>query len=99
MYQQVEGTGVDLGDPVPISQGPLSISIPRDPVVPSQKVRLDPPGTHPKHLRNEGTWILRASRVSNVAARNQMALKATVCGTSLEPFGSCFWCTLLNWIR
>ena len=46
MYQQVEGTGVDLGDPVPISQGPLSISIPRDPVVPSQKVRLDPPGTY-----------------------------------------------------
>ena len=29
--------------------GPLFIS-PRDPVVPSQKGRLDPPGTHPKHL-------------------------------------------------
>ena len=22
---------------------------------PPQKVRLDPPGTHPKHFRNEGT--------------------------------------------
>ena len=26
-------------------------TIPRDPVVPPQKVRLDPPGTHPKHLQ------------------------------------------------
>ena len=36
---------------------------PRDPVVPPQQVRLDPPGTHPKHRTSEGTWILRGSVV------------------------------------